>query len=227
MAWSFIGPAAMLFNAVAYFTFVQDGAVAAKQSKRKVVVLTGLVGMLTLTSALLLALAPPPLAAESYNSLAASDQSPYLDEIFKTSVATKPNQWKYIYVHHSQTATGSAATLAQPDVGLCDHFVIGNGDGCQDGEIQIGPRWNQQRPAAAPPGVDSIEPDCVSICLVGDFDKSMPTPMQIRRLAQLVSTLQGQYRIPADKVVLLNEEGTGASVGKYFPVTAFRDQIMR
>jgi hypothetical protein len=196
-----------------------------KQSKRQVVVLTSLVALLSLTSALLLALAPPPLSAEGFSSLSASDRGEFLGEVFKTATP-KSNQWKYIYVHHSATNAGNAGTLAQPGSGLCDHFVIGNGNGCQDGEIQIGQRWVHQQPAAAMPGVDRIESDCVSICLIGDFDKSMPTSTQLRRLSQLVSTLQGELRIGADQVVLLNEPGMPSSVGKYFPVTAFRDQIL-
>lgn len=196
------------------------------QSKRKVVVLTSLVALLSLASALLLALAPPPLVAEGYDSLSASGQGPFLDEIFKTAVAAKPGQWKFIYIHHSATDGGDAAALARGASGLCDHFIIGNGHGCQDGEIQVGPRWNDQQPAAAPPGVDHIEPTCISVCIVGDFDHSMPTPIQFRRLTQLVTTLQSQFRIGADKVILLSDTATPSSVGRYFPVTAFRDQIL-
>lgn len=197
-----------------------------RKSKRKIVVLTSLASLLTLTSALLLALAPPPLVAEGYNSLWAADRDDFLQDIFKTAVTPKPNQWKFIYIHHSATSEGNANSLAIPHQGLCDHFVIGNGSGCQDGEIQVGPRWSRQESPAAPPGVDHIEPSCISICLVGDFDRTMPTPMQLRRLSQLVNTLQSQLRIGADKVILLSESGTPSGVGRYFPVSAFRDQIL-
>jgi N-acetylmuramoyl-L-alanine amidase len=196
------------------------------QSKRKVVVLTSLVALLSLASALLLALAPPPLAAEGYDSLSAADREPFLDDIFKTAVTARPDQWKFIYIHHSATSAGNANTLAAGPGGLCDHFLIGNGHGCQDGEIDFGPRWNQQKPAAAPPGVDHIEPTCISICLVGDFDDSMPTPLQLRRLTELVTTLQSQFHIGADKVVVLSNTPGASSIGRYFPVTAFRDQIL-
>jgi len=196
------------------------------RSNRKIVVLTSLVAMLTLASAILLLLAPPPLAAEGFNSLSAADHGPFLDDIFKTSVQARGDQWKYIYIHHSDTPGGNAATLAIPGSGLCDHFVIGNGDGLPDGESQIGPRWNTQQPPAAPPGVDSIQPGCISICVVGDFDHSMPTPTQVRRLSQLVTTLQTQFRLGADKVILLNDTATPSSIGRYFPVTSFRDQIL-
>jgi hypothetical protein len=197
-----------------------------KKSKRKVVVLTTLVALLTFTSALLLALAPPPLSGDSFNSLSASDRGQFLDDIFKTAVPTKADQWKYIYIHHSGTDSGNAQTLAAASGNYCDHFVIGNGQGCQDGEIQIAPRWSQQQPAAAPPGVARIEPDCISICLIGDFDHAMPTPTQLRRLTELVTTLQSQMRIAGPRVIVLNETGTPSSVGRYFPVTAFRDQIL-
>ncbi len=201
-------------------------AVAVKQSKRKIVVLTSFVALLSLTSALLLALAPPPLVAEGFNSLSAADRPEFLEGIFKTTVPAKANQWKYIYIHHSNTRSGDASTLAAPGSGMCDHFLIGNGSGCQDGEIQVGPRWMQQQPPAAPPGVEEIEPDCISICVVGDFDTTMPTPTQLHRLSQLVGTLQTQFRLGADKVILLNQPGSPSSVGRYFPVTAFRDQIL-
>jgi hypothetical protein len=50
--------------------------------------------------------------------------------------------------------------------------------------------------------------------------------MQLRRLSQLVNTLQSQLRIGADKVILLSDPSTPSGVGRYFPVTAFRDQIL-
>jgi len=223
----FIGPRVGVFTAFcSQNSYFRGRTAVVKQSKRNVVVLTSLIALLTFTSALLLALAPPPLVAEGYSSLAASDQSQFLGQIFHTAAAPKPDQWKYIYIHHSGTASGNAQTLVAAGTGMCDHFLIGNGEGCQDGEIQLSPRWNQQQPAAAPPGVDRIEPDCLSICVVGDFDRTMPTAMQLRRLTQLVSTLQAQLRIPADRVILLNQSGTPSGVGRYFPVTAFRDQIL-
>jgi hypothetical protein len=196
------------------------------RSNRKIVVLTSLVAMLTLASALLLFLAPPPLAAQGFDSLSAADHSPFLDAIFKTAVVAKPEHWKFIFIHHSATANGDTHSLALPGKGLCDHFVIGNGHGSQDGAIQMSARWNTQEAPAAPLGVDTIQPDCISICLVGDFDRSMPTPTQLRSLSELVTTLQTQFRIGADKVILLSDTTSPSGIGRYFPVTAFRDQIL-
>ena len=43
--------------------------------------------------------------------------------------------------------------------------------------------------ARPPAGANRIDAECISIALVGDFDKTVPTPTQLRRLAQLVNAL--------------------------------------
>lgn len=200
-----------------------------KNSHRKFVVFVSLVGLLTLTSALLLALAPAPLMPDAASSLFAIDAPSSLEVIFNTKVQSPPNRWKYIYVRHSRTASGNALTLAQGagQAGLGDHFVIGNGDGAIDGEIQIGQRWNLQQPATPPAGVQKIDSSCISICLIGDFDRTVPTQTQLRRLSQLVGTLQGKHGIAADHVVLKSDlPNSAAAVGRYFPSTAFRQQLL-
>jgi hypothetical protein len=197
-----------------------------RKKHRKFVVFATLIGVLTLTSALLLALAPEPLVPDAYSSLFAIDAPRTMDVIFETKVPATQGRWKYIYIHHSRTASGNAITLGQNATGLGDHFVIGNGDGCVDGEIQIGQRWNQQL-AATPPAADAtIDPACISICLIGDFDRTVPTPTQLRRLAQLSGALQGQLRIGADGVLLVNHAASPAGIGRYFPASAFRGQIL-
>ncbi len=196
-----------------------------KQAQRRVVVLTSLVLVLTLTSALLLALAPAPLTPDATNSLFAIDTPQTMDVIFQTDTPMRTGRWKYIYVHHSSTVAGNALSLAQANRGVADHFVIGNGDGCMDGEIQIGPRWNAQSEPGIPEGATGIDPNCISICLVGDFEHSVPTPTQLRRLEQLVSTLQGRLRISATDVVM-DSSSTAAGVGRFFPQTAFREQLL-
>jgi hypothetical protein len=198
-----------------------------KKSNRRVVVFATLVSVLTLTSALLLALAPAPLTPDSSSNLFAVDTPESMDVIFQTQVSTKPGRWKYIYVHHSHTASGNAVTLSQGNPnGMTDHFVIGNGDGAIDGEIQVGQRWNLQTPAEPPRGAKSITPDCISICLVGDYDRKVPSPVQIQRLTQLLHALQGRFDIPAAQVLLVNEPNSAAGIGRHFATTAFRQRLL-
>lgn len=206
------------------FWWVTD--VKKKKSNRKVIVFVSLIGTLALTSALLLALAPAPLTPDGTVSLFAIDAPASLDVIFNTKTPTQLGRWKYIYIHQSRTLTGNATSLAQNNA-LNDHFVIGNGDGCMDGEIQITQHWNQQNSITTPPaGVSQINPACISICLVGDFDQTRPTPTQQRRLAQLVGALQSHLRIPASHVLLFDQPGTPAGIGRSFPVASFRNQIL-
>src|SRR5206468_2741653 len=164
------------------FRSVLFRAADVKKAQRKLIVFSTLLGVLTLTSALLMALAPAPLVPDAATSLFAVDQPRSMDAVFQTRTPIPAGQWKYIFIHHSQSASGNAMTLGQPTGGLGDHFVIGNGDGLLDGEIQLGQRWNQQQPALPPPGANKIDPACISICLVGDFDRTVPTPTQLRRL---------------------------------------------
>lgn len=205
-----------------------------KARRRNVVVFTGLVGMLTVTSAVLMALAPAPLSPGAASSLFAVEESNSLDAIYqtKTPVLTVTGEavkgrWQYIYIHHSRTLSGDALTVGEqsPVLGVSDHFVVGNGNGAGDGEIQVGQRWNRQIPAAPPIAGSTIDTTCISICLVGDFDQTVPTPTQLKRLSQLVSTLQSRLGISRDAVLVVGDPRTSAGIGKFFPVSAFKEEL--
>ena len=197
-----------------------------KSSNRKVAVFVTLVGMVAFTSVLLLVLAPPPVTPSNWRSLFALDAPESLDVVFQTHVPVTTGRWRYIYVHHSRTTSGDAVSLAQQTGGI-DHFVIGNGDGCIDGEIQMTQAWNHQPSITAPPqGASQMDPSCISICLVGDFDSSKPTPTQQRRLEQLVGTLQTRLRISAADVQVYDLAQSAAGIGHSFPIAAFRNQIL-
>ena len=203
-----------------------------KKSKRqrKIVVFSSLLGVLSITCCLLMALAPAPIAPDAAASLFAVDEPRSMDAIFETRAPVPAGRWKYIYIHHSRTPAGNALTLGeQSPSGVGDHFVIGNGDGCMDGEIQLTQRWNQQLAATAPAGASTVEPawsQSISICVVGDFDRTVPTQVQLRRLTQLVSALQGQLHISSNDVLLIDQQRSPAGIGRYFPRTVFRDQLL-
>lgn len=204
----------------------RDDSASPAASRRKFFVFLSLAGLLTGTSALLLALAPAPLRPDTAASLFALEPPKSMDVIFETANPVAPGRWKYVYVHHSQTPSGNAATLASRPGGLADHFVIGNGTGCVDGEIQIGHRWAAQLPAGATAGLSGVRPDCISVCVVGDFNRAAPTPTQRLRLSQLVATLQSRLGISAASVYLVQGTNTAADAGIHFPVDAFRQQLL-
>jgi hypothetical protein len=197
------------------------------------VVFLSLLSVLTLTSLLLKAMARSPMQPDAADTLFAYGTGDSIDAIFHVQAPVQPGRWQYVYIHHSKTASGNALTLGSADEGLGDHFVIGNGDGLADGELQISQRWNHQQSALSPAGNLVVQSNCISICLVGDFDRKPPTPMQLGRLGQLVQALQTRCRIPASRVEWLSDgaEGSGtaaasvAGIGRLFPATAFHDQL--
>jgi hypothetical protein len=189
-------------------------------------VFVSLVGALTLTSALLLALAPESLRPDAaQKSLFATSEPQSFEVLFDTAAPIRSGRWKYVFIHHSRTASGDAVSLAETPNGIPDHFVIGNGDGCQDGEIQITQRWTQQDVPGDIPGLPRTQPNFISICLVGDFDTMHPTAAQRQRLAALVGALQHKLDIPAENVVLMGRGVGIAGIGRNFPLAAFRAQL--
>ena len=200
-------------------------------NRRRAVVFVSLLAVLALTSILLQAMARSPMQPDAADTLFAYGTGDSIDAIFRMQVPVQPNRWQYLYIHHTKTSTGNALMLGNSPDGVTDHFIIGNGDGLADGELQISQRWNHQQSALSPTGNLVVEPNCVSISLVGDFDRKPPTPMQLGRLGQLVQALQMRCRIPASRVEWLNDGTPGSSsasaagIGRYFPAAAFRDQL--
>jgi len=192
---------------------------------RGAAVVACLLSAMALTSGLLLAMRTKRLNTQA-QSLFAVDTSDSLDSIFNLNDASPTQRWSFIYIHQSATASGSAVTLANSDGSLGDHFVIGNGEGSGDGELLIDQRWTHQQPAAAPAGVH-LGPQCVSISLVGNLDQQPPTPLQFRRLCQLVQVLQSRYHISPDNVSwFTNSTRASATIGRCFPAQRFDAQLL-
>jgi hypothetical protein len=191
--------------------------------RRTLTVLAALVLSMTLVSTLLLVLEPTPLGPIGGPVLTVVDPTPRgLDAVFNP--IEKSRQWQAIIVHHSGTTRGNVRTLTEQHqdagyAGLGYHFVIGNGDGAEDGEVQVGYRWKQQ--------LDGLYRDAISICVIGDGDRSPPTPDQMEQLVRLTTALQHRLGIPAERVVLhtaIAQDTT--SPGRLFPASAFRQQLL-
>jgi N-acetylmuramoyl-L-alanine amidase len=108
----------------------------------------------------------------------------------------KRGRWKYIVVHNSGTREGNARVF---DIyhrrvrhmvnGLAYHFVIGDGHGSGDGQVEIGDRWKRQINGGHVAS-DYLNDIALGICLVGDFNRDQPTPSQVGALEELVSYLR-------------------------------------
>jgi hypothetical protein len=105
-------------------------------------------------------------------------------------------RWKYIIVHNSGTREGNARIFDIYHLrvrhmvnGLAYHFVIGDGHGSGDGQIEIGHRWTAQLNGGHVAS-DYLNDISLGICLVGDFNRDLPTKAQIGALEELISYLR-------------------------------------
>lgn len=204
--------------------------------RRTFKVLAALIVSMSAVSGLLILLEPRPLAPGGGPALAVLDTTPAtLDTLFTTQPAIRPRQWQAIVVHHSGTPSGNLQTLSERHrstglTGIGYHFVIGNGDGAADGEVQVGYRWTRQLAAnhlLTGQSAGWYDQHAVAICLVGDGNSASPTKAQLDQLVKLVNTLQRKLAIPADRVMLMsNLVNTSRSPGMLFPAAQFRQQLL-
>jgi len=135
--------------------------------------------------------------------------------------------WKYIVLHHSATADGSYDQIDGEHRkvlgfdGCGYHFVIGNGTGSGDGQIEIARRWSSQKQGLHCRNARTHDVDeyGIGICMVGDFDQQPPTPRQIQAAQALVAYLGERYKISPPRVTTHVQLAATPTVcpGKYFP----------
>ena len=193
--------------------------------RRTLMVWASLVVSLSLLSGLLLLLNPIPHAPAVGPVLTVLDPTPDdLQSLLATRTAVQEGRWRGIVIHHSGSNRGSAESLgrlhqSQGYGGLGYHFVIGNGDGAHDGEVQAGYRWARQLD-----GIDTR--DAIAICLIGNGDQTQPSRTQINQLVKLVTQLQRRFQIPAERVYLYRDLVPTTSPGLRFPTVQFRNQLL-
>lgn len=143
-------------------------------------------------------------------------------------------------IHHSATQVGSVSAFhrfhtQQGYGGIAYHFVIGNGQGMPDGEVQATFRWQRQI-AGTHVSVNSWGHNIfgIGICLVGNLENSAPTQAQIVALQKLVWKLRKDYDIKPENIVghkhVLHDDASGKTeqtvcpgkkfhLNKIYPVT--------
>jgi hypothetical protein len=134
--------------------------------------------------------APPPGWFEKWKYLTKSVRS----EIDRAPVLAR--RWRYIVVHNSGTRQGNAKAFEYYHLrvrkmpnGLAYHFVIGNGTSSGDGEIEIGNRWRRQINGGHVHS-DYLNNIALGICLVGDFNRDLPTKRQLEATEELIRYLR-------------------------------------
>jgi len=173
----------------------------------------------------------------SANSSSASKR-PESNSTFQRALdraSVSPGRWKYIVIHHSGVDEGNLKSIDRyhreerhMEHGLAYHFLIGNGNGMDDGEIAVGNRWKEQLDGGH---LRSEEQNKIAlgICLIGNFDKTKPTEKQLRSLENLTRALMKRCNLPASAVkthLQINIVRTECP-GKKFPTRSFLAKLKK
>ncbi len=204
--------------------------------RRTIVVWVCLLVSMSSVAGLLMALEPTPIPSAdgvAMPLLVVDQGGDAFDAVFRTNPEPQADRWQAIVIHHSGQPYGNNETIADLHQslgygGLGYHFVIGNGSGTADGEVQTGYRWARQVNGVHAGGPDGewYNRFAIGICLVGNGDRAAPTDSQMRQLARLVHALQRRLDIPAERVVLHSNIAETTSPGRFFPAARFRQQLL-
>jgi N-acetyl-anhydromuramyl-L-alanine amidase AmpD len=102
--------------------------------------------------------------------------------------------------------------------GLAYHFVISNGSRkAYDGEVYIGSRWKGQLDGGHVKKL-SLNKTSIGICLIGNFEKKVPTTKQLIALEGLCEYLMKRCSITKSQVTThkIIHPGHTACPGKLF-----------
>lgn len=165
-------------------------------------VLLALLVSMTTGAVVLMALngAPPsagPFCLSSYYRLNPISQA------IRSNATQQPERWDIVEIYYSGTKAGSINQLASlsgvPAENLNCHFVIGNGLGADDGEIQPTERWQKQW-AIIPGSSWYGTAQTIRICVINDSTISQPTDFQVKRTQALVEALARRFQIKQHKI---------------------------
>lgn len=136
--------------------------------------------------------------------LSAYYQLDSVDRVIRSQTAQTPNRWKSIEIFFSGTPGGNVRRLigTRGQIAAADvkcHFVVCNGKGGEDGEIQATGEWQAQRSISR--SWKGAEQN-IRICLIGDGVAVPFTDYQLKRLQMLLEALCGKFHILADSVYL-------------------------
>ena len=145
-------------------------------------------------------------------------------------------EWEFVVLHHTASSGGSVESIHEahlkkkdksgnPWLGIGYHFVIGNGNGMGDGEIQPTFRWREQMHGAHA-GSNDYNQRGIGICLVGNFEDQHPSDAQLQAVERLVATMKKEYGISSERVVGHAEVKATACPGKHFPLEAIRESSL-
>ena len=134
-------------------------------------------------------------------SLSVFNNLPAIENVVLDSVTeTHRKQWDGIEVFYSNTSSGNIQELTvlksiSGESNLDAHFVICNGKGGGQGEVQPTNQWKMQYPA--------LSGNTIRICLIfkADATSTIPTECQITRTDDLIRFFQNKFDIEDHNII--------------------------
>lgn len=167
-------------------------------------VLAALLVSMTVGAIVLMALGNNPPSAGPF-CLSSYLRLDPVEEAIRSRSSQSPDRWRRVEVYYSGTKAGNVGQLASLR-GLSDHedinchFVICNGLGGGDGQIQPTEKWQRQwsiLPSQTWYGTNQT----IRICIIADPpQQACPTDCQIKRVETLVQGLCRKFDVEADSV---------------------------
>lgn len=149
---------------------------------------------------------PPPAGAfclSSYNRAVS------VEEAVLSRALQPAGRWDRIEIYYSGTMSGNIhqlaflSGLANPEDINC-HYVICNGIGGSDGQIQPTEKWQKQQPANCDRLNHEPLPDngaqTIFICVIADGKTVRPTDLQIKTAEALAQELSGKFDIEPESI---------------------------
>lgn len=176
---------------------VRDTTMA--KQPRVVKVLAALLISMTTGAVVLMALGNHPPSAGPF-CLSSYYRLDPIDKAIGSRACQSPYRWNCIEIYYSGTRVGNIEQLAETEghanpEDLNCHFVLCNGRGGGNGEIESTEKW--QRQWSIVPSRDWYGTgQTIRICIICDGKAIRPTNYQIKRLELLVEALCHKFNIP-------------------------------
>jgi hypothetical protein len=179
----------------------KKGGIMSVQSRRAMV-FVALLASMTVGTIVLMALGNNPPSAGEFCLSGYYHLDP-IEKVIVSRVAQFPDRWSRIEICDSDTKAGNIKQLASlsglnnPGDINC-HFVICNGLGAPDGQIQSTEKWRRQWSISDrnQEGSDKT----IRICVISDGESALPTDFQIKRKEALVEGLCRKFDIRPDSI---------------------------
>ena len=131
-----------------------------------------------------------------------------VEKAILSRAAQSPDRWNCIEIYYSGTKAGNIEQLASlagvassEDINC--HFVICNGLGGGDGQIQPTEKWQKQW-SIIPGRTWYGSSQTIRICIIADGKTTHPTDFQVRRVEALIEGLHRKFDIDSECIYYPN-----------------------